>query len=736
MQLPPEEALSPHVDFQDPALFINRELSWLAFNERVLADAADPALPLLERLKFLSISASNLDEFFMVRVAGLKQQLASGVAETAADGMLPSDQLEAISARVHPMVEEQDRLWREDLLPRLAQVGLSILTRERLSPEQRAAARASFTSSVFPALTPLAVDPGHPFPHLRNKSLNLAVLLRREPEGKRRRRSAGSVAGALAVVQVPSVLPRLVPLPAPGGQAFLLLEELIALHVGELFPGYAVDQTAAFRVTRNWDLNVDEEESADLLSTVQEELRRRDRGAAVRLELDAAASPSLEQELTVALKLSAADVYRIRGPLQLADLMALVELDRRPELRAEPFQPAVPAALRESESILQVVGTRDVLLHHPYESFDLVVRFLEEAAEDPNVLAIKQTLYRTSADSPIARALSRAVENGKQVTVLVEIKARLDEANNIAWARRMEESGVHVVYGLIGLKTHCKVALVVRREGAGIRRYVHLGTGNYNPHTARLYTDVSYFTARAEIAEDATALFNMLTGYSTPPQFRRLAVAPVTLQERVLALVQREAERARRGEPARIVAKMNSLVDVTTIRALYAASGAGVDVELLVRGICCLRPGVPGVSERIRVRSVVDRFLEHSRVFAFGVGEATEVYLSSADWMPRNFLRRIEVMVPVEDPALRTRLLEEVLGMGLRDNVKARQLLRDGTYVPVEAGGPPLRSQAVLQELARRPADAVARGTVLRRLAASPEQGEQARSAAGGGQMA
>lgn len=691
---------SAAVEFSDLQLFINRELSWLAFNERVLADARSGELPVYERLKFFCIASSNLDEFFMVRVAGLKQQLAIGVAEKAADGMLPAEQLAAISERVHRQVDELSRLWCEELQPVLAAQGVAILMRDKLSAEQKAAARAYFTTSVFPALTPLAVDPGHPFPHLRNKSLNVAVLLRRE--GPRRRRNVRE--SSLAVVQVPGVLSRLVPLPSAHGLAYTLLGELICLFAGDLFPGYVVEHTATFRLTRNWDLNVDEEESEDLLSTIQEELRRRDRGAAVRLELMAVATPQLEAQLTAALKLGPLDVYRQQSPLQPSDLMALLDVDPRPELRVEPYVPAVPPALREAESVLGVVATRDVLLHHPYESFDPVVRFLEEAAEDPAVLTIKQTLYRTSFDSPIARALARAAENGKQVAVLVEIKARLDEANNIAWARRMEQSGVHVVYGLIGLKTHCKVTLVVRREGQGIRRYVHLGTGNYNPHTARLYTDLSLFTCRQEVADDVSALFNLLTGYSVAPQWKRLAVAPINLQEKVLSLISREADKARRGEPARIVAKMNSLVDATTIRALYAASQAGVEIDLLVRGICCLRPGVPGVSERIRVTSVVDRFLEHSRVFAFGAGASAEVWVSSADWMPRNFLRRIETMFPVEEPTLRQRLLDEVLGIALKDNVKALRLQKDGSYAPVERAPsePAVRSQVALMELARR----------------------------------
>ncbi len=712
------------MDGSDVQLFLNRELSWLAFNDRVLGDAKDTSLPPYERLKFLSIVSSNLDEFFMVRVAGLKQQILGGVAERTADGMRPSEQFEAISASAHAAVEEQYRVWREDLMPLLEAQGIVILSAEALSSEQQAVARAYFSSSVFPALTPLAVDPGHPFPHLRNKSLNLAVLLRRE--GKRRRRSAR--AKSLAVVQVPAVLRRLVPLPAASGRCFILLEDLIAAHVGDLFPGFTVEQKAAFRVLRNWDLTLDEEDSEDLLSTIQEELRRRDRGAAVRLELDANTSPELEQLLSSALRLGPPDVYRIRGPVQLNDLLALSEIDSRPEMHVEPFVPVVPPAIRAADSMFALIGAKDVLLHHPYEAFDPVVRFIEEAAEDPNVLAIKQTLYRISGDSPIARALTRAVENGKQVAVLVELKARLDEANNIAWARRMEENGVHVVYGLIGLKTHVKVALVVRREGNGIRRYVHLGTGNYNTLTARQYTDLSMFTARQEIADDASALFNMLTGYSEPPAWKRLAVAPFGLQNRVLELIEREAERARKREPARIIAKMNSLVDPTVIRALYAASQAGVQIELLVRGICCLRPGVPGVSDNIRVTSIVDRFLEHSRIFAFGAAERVEVYLSSADWMPRNFQRRVEVMFPVEDAAIRSRVLDEILGLGLRDNVKARSLQADGSYARVQEAGPAVRSQAILMECAKRAGEART-GEPLLRHAAAPDVLEAGRSA-------
>jgi polyphosphate kinase len=689
-----------HVE-SEPRFFLNRELSWLAFNERVLEEARDPSLPLYERLKFLGIVSSNFDEFFMIRVAGLKQQIFGKVVETPADGMTAAEQMAAISERVHLLVAEQDRIWREELCPQLAAAGVAVVTPDAFTAEQRTFARNHFAVNVFPALTPLAVDPGHPFPHLRNRSLNIAVIL---SKSQGRRRTRGPKEQLLAVVQVPMVLGRLVRLPSePGKSAFALLGDVISAYVGDLFPGYEVRQTARFRVTRNSDLLVDEEESEDLLNTIQEELRRRELGAAVRLELSADASADVEHLLSTALKVEPADIYRISSPLQLQDLTTLDKFDARPELRVETLVPAVPPLLRDPDvPIFDVVKQGDILLHHPYESYDPVVRFIDEAADDPNVLALKMTLYRTSGgDSPFVRALSRAAQNGKQATVLVEIKARFDEANNIAWARRLEENGVHVVYGLIGYKTHCKVSLVVRREGESIRRYVHIGTGNYHPQTARQYTDLSFLTTRTELAEDASALFNMLTGYCEPPHWKRLAVAPFDLQAQVIGLITKQAERARKGEPARIVAKMNSLVDPSTIRAMYAASQAGVEIDLAVRGICCLRAGVKGLSERIRVISVVDRFLEHSRVFAFGPPEACEVYIASADWMPRNFVRRIEVMAPVEDPQLRQRLLNEVLGTALRDNVKARALMPDGRYERVQRPGPAVRSQVVLLETAR-----------------------------------
>jgi polyphosphate kinase len=724
-QAAPRKAL----DLHDPGLFINRELSWLAFNRRVLEEALDATQPLFERLKFMGIVSSNLDEFFMVRVAGLKKQLLGGVSETRADGLLPAEQLAAIASRTHELMDDAYRAWREELLPELARMGISVVSPRDFTPAQAEAARAYFAEKVFPALTPLAVDTGHPFPHLRNKSLNVAVLLRATG---RRARQAGQAAQRqlLAVVQVPQMLRRLVPLPSAAGRAFALIDEVIAAHAGDLFKGFKVRESTVFRVTRNWDLEIEEEESEDLLSTIQEELRRRDRGAPVRMEIAADAPGEITEALVSALKLQPADVYRLAGPMQIQDLGGLPQLDpgeisgvdARPELRYEPFVPAVPLPFQDEGPLFDDLARGDVLVHHPYESFEPVVRFIQEAAEDPGVLAIKQTLYRTSGDSPFVRALSRAAENGKQVTVLVELKARFDEQNNILWAQRLEQSGVHVVYGFIegykGLKTHCKVALVVRDEGSGIRRYVHLGTGNYNPTTARLYTDLSLFSAEPELADDVSALFNLLTGYAEPPRWKKIVVGPYELQERIVALVRREADRARRGEPAAIVAKMNALVDPVVIRALYEASAAGVQIDLLVRGICCLRPDVPGVSENVRVTSVVDRFLEHSRVFAFGQGDRAECWLSSADWMPRNFHSRVEVMFPVQDPALRVRLLDEVLGVAQRDNVKARRLQLDGTYRRVEARGTLVRSQEALLVAARRGASAPPRPGVIRQVKA------------------
>ena len=698
----------------DPTLYLNRELSWLEFNQRVLDEACDPSVPLLERVKFLCIGASNLDEFFMVRVAGLKQQLMSGLIESGPDRLMPSEVLAHVAVRAQRMVAEQYRLWHKELQPRLGQAGVAFLNPSELDPEQRRFIYAHFNAQVYPALTPLAVDPGHPFPHVRNKTLNLAILLQRGAAtsapgtpGTPASPSPRGQEASFAVMQVPSVLGRFVEVPTTGAKrGYVYLEDVIALHVADVFPGTRILGCWPFRVTRNFEMTIDEEESMDLLQTIQKEVRRRDRGAAVRLECHAGMDLTVRRFLGRALKLDAQDVYPISGPLNLADLLEVytrAQATEARELYEEPFLPKVQARLSDANTMFEAIAQGDVLLHQPYESFESVVDFIEEAAEDPHVLAIKGTLYRTGGNSPIVAALARAAELGKQVTALVELKARFDEANNIVWARRLEEAGVHVVYGLIGLKTHCKVALVVRREGNGIRRYVHLSTGNYNSNTARQYTDLSLFTCREEFGIDASALFNLLTGYSQPPRWHRFVVAPLGLRERIIDLIEAEAQNARSGRPARIIAKMNALSERDVIRALYRASQAGVQIDLIVRGICCLRPGMPGVSDNIRVVSIVDRFLEHSRIFFFEADGKHELFFSSADWMNRNFQRRVEAMFPIEDPALRRRILDEILSTILLDNCRSRILRRDGSYerlapAPGEAA---VRSQHRFIEMAR-----------------------------------
>jgi polyphosphate kinase len=698
---PPEAAvtLPPLQNLNDPRFFINRELSWLAFNERVLEEASDPQVPALERLKFLAIFSSNLDEFFMIRVAGLKQQLSGHVEEGGADAMSPGEQLSAISTRVHEMVSRQYRLLLNDVLPNLDRAGVKLLGTSQLPAEANHFVADYFAREVFPVLTPIALDPGHPFPHLRNKSLNLAVRFAPATPGARLR---------YGVVPVPSVLPRLVEVPDSGRRNYVLLEDLIAQYVSQLFPGMPIEGCWAFRVTRNWDLSIDEEEAEDLLVTIEREVRRRDRGSAVRLEIAGKAEQPLSDYLVRALKLGPNDVYRIDGPLNIPDLLPLLGRIERKDLHDEPFTPVIPPAIGDGErDLFRLIREKDVLLHHPYESFDPVVSFIEAAADDPAVLAIKMTLYRTGKDSPVVRALQRAAENGKQVTALVELKARMDEEANILWARALEQSGVHVVYGLIGYKTHCKVALVVRRDAGGLKRYVHLGTGNYNPTTARIYSDLSLFTARDDFGADATSIFNLLTGYSRPTQWRKFKVAPLGLKAAVIEMIDREAQIAQQTGKGRIIAKMNSLADSEVIKALYRASQAGVQIDLIIRGICSLRPGVPGVSERIRVVSIVDRYLEHTRIWFFEAGGKREVWLASADWMARNFIRRVEVAFPIEDPTLCARLVDELLATHLSDNVKARILMPDGRYERVQPGmhgtpAAPVRSQERFMSLARR----------------------------------
>ncbi len=725
----PERAAKAVRDLDLPELFFNRELSWLEFNQRVLEEAQDAANPVLERLKFLAIVSSNLDEFFEIRVAGLQQQAETHPGRTEPDGMTPLQTLDAIAARVVRLTEDQYRCYREHIVPGLAQHGIDLHTVADLNAKGRAWAANYFAREVFPVLTPLAIDPAHPFPQLLNKSLNLAVALSipDTPGAFDGLRSDDSHEDTrFGVVQVPRVLPRLVALPPdiapPGRRVYVFLSSIISEHIGQLFPGLAVEGCYAFRVTRNSELYFDEDEADNLLEAMRDLVQKRRRGDAVRLEVQRGCDPAVVGMLLSTFELEPIDLYEVDGPINLPRLMTVYSGEKRPDLKDAPFTTAKPRALRHVETpdeMFAALRHGDILMHHPYDSFSTVTNFVETAARDPHVLAIKQTLYRTSGDSPIVRALMRASENGKQVTALVELKARFDEENNIQWARRMEEAGVHVLYGLVGLKTHCKMCLVVRREDDHIRRYIHLSTGNYNPVTARLYTDIGFLTARPDIGEDAAKIFNLLTGMSQFPGLAKLRMAPFGLHDEFIAKIDREAENAGKQaaggrqqaarkthhpapstqhSQARIVAKMNSLVDPEIIQALYRASQAGVQIDLVVRGVCCLRPGVPGVSENIRVRSVVDRFLEHSRIYFFANGGEEEIWCGSADWMPRNFFRRIEVMFPVEDPKLKARLRDEVLQSALGDNVKARLIRADGGHERVRprAGEAPLRSQAWL----------------------------------------
>jgi len=685
-----------------PDHYVNRELSWLEFNARVLEEAADPSNPWLERLKFLAIFSSNLDEFFEIRVAGLQQQVYAGVEpqDYGADGMAPAEQLAAIDRRTHELVAEQYRILNDEVLPGLATGGVQRVRLEDLTDAERRHVDTLFRASIAPVLTPLAIDPGHPFPHVHNKSLNIALVVERKNGGQKRRH--------FAVVQVPAVLDRVVIVSTHGeGRVrFVLLEDIIARHLGELFGGLRVVSHTVFRVTRNTDLTIEEEDAEDLLEMIEESLRQRRRSDPVRLEISSDADETFVEMLTEAHDLEARDVYRVPGPVDVTALMALHRLDGFPALKDEPLVPRVAPPFAQGRDMFDVIRAQDVLVHLPYESFGCVVDFIERAADDPQVLAIKQTLYRTSGASPIISALARAAQNGKQVTALVELKARRDEQNNITWARMLERAGVHVVYGIVGLKTHCKAALVVRREGDGIRRYVHLSTGNYNPTTARVYTDLGLFTANPDMGEDTSALFNLLTGNAEGYRWRKLVVAPVGMREQVIGLIEREERNAREGRAARIIVKMNALVEPSVIDALYRASQAGVAIDLVVRGICCLRPGLPGVSETIRVTSIVDKYLEHSRIFYFENGGNPEVFLASADWMPRNFWRRIETLFPIEDASLQARIVGDIIQPILSDTVKVRELSSDGTYrrrTPGE-GETPLRSQVALQHLAREAA--------------------------------
>jgi polyphosphate kinase len=673
------------------APFFNRELSWLAFDERVLEEAANPKTPLLERVKFAAITASNLDEFFMVRVAALEQAVAEGDASRDLAGLTPTEQLSLVAARAHSLVDSLYDLVTRELLPALAAKQIRILAVSDLANRQLALG-AFFRSTVLPVLTPLAIDEARPFPLLASLSLNLALLLE-PPEA--------DMAPRLAIVQVPSGLPRLVPVADIEGHAFVLLEDVIRMHLGELFPGQRISEATVMRVARDSELDLDDEGGRTHLETVEREIRRRRRGDAVRLEVEAAASSRLTDLLRQRLELSEQDVYAVPGPLDLRVLMQLTEVPDYNDLRDAPVRPANPLAGERHVDLFSLLDERDLLLYHPYDAYDPVVALLKQAAEDPDVLAIKQTLYRTSVGSPIIASLQRAAEANKQVTVLVELTARFDEERNIRWARALEEAGAHVIYGVRGYKTHGKILLIVRRTAGGIRRYVHLGTGNYNERTARLYTDFGLMTASLPFAEDASAFFNALTGFSDPPRLKKLVMAPTDLRRRFVRMIERERRRAEAGQPAEIVAKMNSLIDEEIIRALYKASESGVRIRLNVRGICALRPGIKVLSSNIEVISIVDRFLEHARAYYFLNGGDEQVYLSSADWMTRNLDRRVELMFPVEDPANKARVLHVLRSM-FRDNVKARRLRPDGTYVLLTPGAEqPFRVQRVLQEEAR-----------------------------------
>jgi len=690
-------------DLDDPKLYINRELSLLEFFRRVLEEARDSSNPLLERVKFLSIVASNMDEFFMVRVAGLKQQIAAGVVELSPDGLTPAEQLAAVrKSATKLMLEARDCLYT-DLLPQLNAAGVHLLDYTDLNEKQLASVKKYFEDVVFPVLTPLAFDPGRPFPYISNLSLNLAVIIR-DREGVER----------FARVKVPGTLPHLVPLKRSSGAArkdgtvpfhhyFVWLEQVIAAHLDLLFPGMQIVASYAFRVIRDADVVIQELEADDLLETMEESMRQRRFGSVVRVSVSEAMPPAIRELLIENLEVDRNDVYSVSGPLGLASLMSLYGMVDRHDLKDAPFIPAVPAVLGDKsidEDIFATLRREDVLLHHPYDSFAPVVDFLLSAAHDPDVLAIKQTLYRVGRNAPVVDALLEAVTNGKQVAVLVELKARFDEESNIGWAKKLEAEGVHVVYGLLGLKTHSKIALVVRREGDGIRRYIHMATGNYNTVSATQYTDLGLFTADEQIGADATDLFNYLTGYSAKTDYCKLLVAPINLRSQLVELIRREIALAARPESGggHLIFKLNSLVDRHFIRLLYQASQAGVKVDLIVRGVCCLRPGVPGVSDNIHVTSIVGRFLEHSRIYYFRNGGQEEVYLGSADLMPRNLDRRVEILFPVSQPRLVRYLRDEVLQVYLADNVKARVLKPDSTYQRVrpEAGQPPLNSQAWL----------------------------------------
>lgn len=668
-------------DYLKPEYYENRELSWLKFNHRVLNEARDKNIPLLERLKFVSITSSNLDEFFMVRVASLKDMVHAGYKKKDIAGMTAKEQLEAINKDTRSLVEMQYSTYNRSLVPMLHNHEIEIIDAyEDLTEEQGEYVDRYFEETVYPVLTPMAVDASRPFPLIRNKSLNIAALLTKKEEKKEELE--------FATVQVPSVLDRIVQIPAQteGNQTFILLEQIIERNIYRLFLNYHVICAYPYRIMRNADLTIDEDEAEDLLQEIQKQLKKRQWGEVIRLEVEEKIDKRLLNILKEELHIAQEDIFKINGPLDLTFLMKMYGLEGKEELRYAPYRPQRVPQITPGEDIFESIRRGDILLHHPYQTFDPVVDFIRQASKDPDVLAIKQTLYRVSGNSPIIASLAQAAENGKQVSVLVELKARFDEENNIVWAKKLEKAGCHVIYGLVGLKTHSKIALVVRKEEDGIRRYVHLGTGNYNDSTAKLYTDLGMFTCSEAIGEDATAVFNMLSGYSEPPSWNRLAVAPIWLRKRFLKLIKREMKHAQAGREAFIKAKMNSLCDRDIIAALYEASAAGVKIDLIIRGICCLRVGIPGVSDNITVRSIVGNFLEHSRIFWFHNDGQEEIYMGSSDWMPRNLDRRVEILFPVENEQLMEQV-RHVMEVQLTDNTKAHILQPEGNYDKVDKRG-------------------------------------------------
>jgi polyphosphate kinase len=676
----PAKVGSAAVGFADEHSFLlNRELSLLEFHRRVLDEARDESNPLLERLKFLGIFASNIEEFFMVRVSALKEELEEEVTDLSPDGLTPEQQLAQIRERLLPMIAAENECLTRELLPQLKANGIEVTTYESLTQLEQHVLDSYFADKVFPVLTPLAVDPKHPFPYISPSSMNIGLTVTTPPDPKRKHSEEET---RFVRIKVPSVVPRLIPV---GGAKtkFVLAEDLIMTHVDSLFPGAIPSEGHIFSVTRDADIDVREEEADDLLRVMQRELRQRRFGTPVRLEVSASMPSEMVDYLVDSLKLTEDDVYRIDGPLMTQGLAALYDVDR-PDLKDMAFEPNLPEHFADDESIFDAIQQRDILLHHPFDSYTSVTNFVEAAVQDPDVVAIKICLYRTGPDSPIPPALIEASEKGKQVTALIELKARFDEAHNIEWARRLDEAGVHVVYGILGLKTHGKLTLVVRREGDSLKRYVHIASGNYNPTTSCIYTDVGLLTANEEIGADASRFFNYLTGCSPQIEYSKLLIAPVNMRERMIALIDREIAHQRAGRPARIIAKVNRLADTEIIRKLYEASQAGLPIELIVRGVCMLRPGVPGLSETITVRNIVGRFLEHSRIFYFANGGDEEVFIGSADWMYRNLSNRVEVLTPIDDPTLVGHLKDVVLNAYLRDNAKSRKLSPNGTYEPFE----------------------------------------------------